>query len=378
MIDTSPLRDGSEPERQTAAALFSARRLRLAREAAALTQTALAGRVSLTPAAVSQFEKGEARPAGATLARLASDLGFPIGFFTVSAAPSSLDPAPGNDDGDRGFFRSLRSTTVTDRRRALALAHLVHDLADHLSGAVRLPAADVPRHRAEPDKDYRTVEERAAMVRATWGVQPGPVPDLVGLLERHGIVCARYHTGTQTVDAFSVPFTGRPVVILGDDKAKRDRERFSGAHELGHLVMHSPDQAGTKPAEDQANQFAAAFLMPAGDIRPELPGTAAWNQLVALKRRWGTSIGALLRRSRTLGIMTDSTYQQAYRYMGTRGWRTNEPGDLGAAEAPRLLCQAARQAGASSARLSAETGWPESWIEDILRASSDQRPQLQL
>jgi Zn-dependent peptidase ImmA (M78 family) len=216
------------------------------------------------------------------------------------------------------------------------------------------------------------------MVRATWEIQPGPVSDLVGVLERHGIVCARYHTGTQTVDAFSVPFTDCPVVILGDDKAKRDRERFSGAHELGHLVMHSPDQAGTKPAEDQANQFAAAFLMPADDIRLELPSTAAWSQLVALKRRWGTSIGALLRRSRTLGIMTDSTYQQAYRYMGTRGWRVNEPGDLGAAEAPRLLCQAASQAGASAASLSAETGWPESLIEDILRASSDQRPQLQL
>lgn len=129
---------------------------------------------------------------------------------------------------------------------------------------------------------------------------------------------------------------------------------------------------------DAGTEFAAAFLMPADDIRVELPSSAAWNQLVALKRRWGTSIGALLRRSKTLDVMTDGTYQQAYRYMGTRGWRTNEPGDLGAAEAPRLLCQAARQADISSASLSEATGWPEGWIEAVLRASSDQRPQLQL
>jgi len=255
---------------------------------------------------------------------------------------------------------------------------MVHDLADHLGRAVRLPDIDIPRLPAGPEDNVDTVEELAAMARAAWGIQPGPIPGVVGLLERHGIVCARYHTGTHTVDAFSVPYTDRPIVILGDDKAKRDRECFSGAHELGHLVMHTLEQAGSKSAEDQANAFAAAFLMPADDIRAELPSSAAWNQLVALKRRWGTSIGALLRRSKTLGIMSDGTYQQAYRYMGTRGWRVNEPGDLGAAEAPQLLCQASRQAGISIPSLSETTGWPETWIEGILRASSDQRPKLQL
>jgi Zn-dependent peptidase ImmA (M78 family) len=216
------------------------------------------------------------------------------------------------------------------------------------------------------------------MVRDQWQIKPGPIGDVVTLLERHGVVCARYRMGTHKVDAFSVPYTDRPVIILGDDKAKCDRERFSGAHELGHLVMHDLDQAGTKTAERQANQFAAAFLMPANDIRSELPGTAEWNYLVALKRRWRTSIGALLMRAKTLDAMSDSTYQQAYRYMSARGWRINEPGDLGPAEAPQLLCLAARQAGASPTDLSTATGWPESWIDDILRASSDQRPQLQL
>lgn len=381
MSDSKPLIDSALPEREAAAAaaLFAARRLRLAREANGLTQTALASRVALTSAAVSQFEKGEARPSGATLARLATALSFPVGFFTVGVAPSSLAPGPSEEvEGDRGFFRSLRSTTATDRRRALALAHLVHDIADQLSEAVRLPAADVPRHAAEAEEDSQAIENRAAMVRAAWQIGPGPMPGLVNVLERHGIVCARYHTSTHSVDAFSVPFADRPVVILGDDKAKRDRERFSGAHELGHLVMHTLEQAGSKAAEDQANQFAAAFLMPADDIRKELPRTAAWSQLVTLKRRWGTSIGALLRRAKTLDIMSDGTYQQAYRYMGAHGWRINEPGDLGAAEAPQLLCAAARQVNTDTASLSARTGWPESWIEEILRASSDQRPQLQL
>jgi Zn-dependent peptidase ImmA (M78 family) len=103
---------------------------------------------------------------------------------------------------------------------------------------------------------------------------------VVSTLERHGIVCARCHAGAHAVDAFSVPFPEWPVTVLGDDKAKRNRERFSAAHELGHLVMHQPEHAGTKAIESQANRFAAAFLMPADDIRSEPPTTPAWNELL--------------------------------------------------------------------------------------------------
>ena len=129
----------------------------------------------------------------------------------------------------------------------------------------------------------------------------------------------------------------------------------------------------------EANRFAAAFLMPADDIRSELPATAAWNELLILKRRWGASIGALLMRARWLGIMQENTYIQAIRYMSMRGWRTSEPGDLGAGEAPQLLALAAATAarsGVSISTLSAETGWPEPVIGEVLAASSDPRPRL--
>lgn len=362
----------------TASALFSARRLRLARESRSLTRAAVASEAALTSAAVSQFEKGDARPAPQTLLRLARALKFPVQFFAVGTAPSSRDPHS-DGSGDHGYFRSLRSTSVTERRRALALAQLIRDLADRLGESVRLPPADIPRHPIPVDAGQADPQACAAYVRAEWNITRGPIPDVVSTLERHGIVCARYHAGTHAVDAFSVPFPERPVTVLGDDKAKRDRERFSAAHELGHLVMHEPEHAGSKLVEDQANQFAAAFLMPADDIRSELPATAAWNELLMLKRRWGVSIGALLMRSRRLGIMPENTYIQAVRYMSMRGWRTSEPGDLGAGEAPQLLALAAATAarsGVSISTLSGETGWPEPVIGEVLAASSDPRPRL--
>ena len=71
-------------------------------------------------------------------------------------------------------------------------------------------------------------------------------------------------------------------------------------------VMHEPEHAGTKGVENQANRFAAAFLMPADDIRSSSPAAAAWNELLILKSRWGVSIGALLMRSRTLRVMPET------------------------------------------------------------------------
>lgn len=365
----------------TASALFSARRLRLAREARMMTRTAVALAAQVTPAAVSQFERGEARPVPQTVLRLAGALNFPVTFFVTSAVPSSREAAPGEDHRDQGYFRSLRSIAVTDRRRALALSHLVHDLADRLSQTVRLPDRDIPHYPVHTEAGPGAAEDRAGEIRAAWGIPPGPIPNVVREIERHGVVCARYHAGTHDVDAFSVPFPDWPVVVLGDDKAKRDRERFSAAHELGHLVMHDIRDAGSKAIEDQANRFAAAFLMPANDIRAELPATASWRELVMLKKRWETSIGALLRRTRTLDVMPETTYLQALRYMSARGWRIDEPGDLGAGEAPQLLslaASAAEQTGLTIRTLASETGWPEPMITEALSASTDPRPRINL
>lgn len=365
-----------------ASALFSPRRLRLARETRMMTRTAVALAAQVTPAAVSQFELGDARPVPQTLLRLAGALDFPVRFFTVSAVPSSREATtPDGNHSDQGYFRSLRSIAVTDRRHALALSHLVHDLADRLSQTVRLPDRDILQYPMPPEAEPATVENCAAEIRATWSIPPGPIPNVVREMERHGVVCARYHAGTHKVDAFSVPFPDWPVAVLGDDKAKCDRERFSAAHELGHLVMHDIRNAGSKAIESQANRFAAAFLMPASDIRAELPATASWRDLVMLKKRWGASIGALLRRAVTLNVMPETTYLQAVRYMSARGWRIDEPGDLGAGEAPQLLflaASAAEQAGLTIAALASETGWPEPMITELLNASTDPRPRIYL
>lgn len=302
---------------------FEPTRLRLARDLQQASQSDLARASGLTPAAISQFESGATRPGAATVARLAEVLRVPADFF-------SMQPV----DAHEGYFRSLRRSPITHRRRARAVAHIAHD-AVVAAGPGAFPAYDLPRI---PINDLRAdqteLEAAAQRARSAMGVPGGPVADVVDLLERHGVVVIRLPLDTADVDAFSLPFADRPVVILGSDKGDRARSRFDAAHELGHLVAHQEQGWGLKEIEQQAHMFAAAFLMPAHDIHDELPTRADWPALFDLKRRWQVSLAALLMRGRTLGRLSPEAYLTAVKAASARGWRRAEPVPLGQPEQP--------------------------------------------
>ena len=368
-------RDAATLERARALApLVDGQRIRVARELLGLTQRGLAEAMagSVTAAAVSQFEKEDAKPSAVTLVGLAVATGMPVEFF-------AHDPVIGDVGQAGGFFRSLRSTTVRDRRRHRALAEMVRLVTVALERHVRLPDLDVPRLAVAPDADRETVEEAAAAVRAAWALGDGPVNHAVRSVERHGVVVSRVTIDAKDVDAFSVPFADRPVVVLGADKDRADRSRWDCCHELGHLVMHLPDPRRSQYLEDQANWFAAEFLLPATSVRDLLPSSADWKQLADLKVTWGVSMTALLQRAKTLGVLHESAYVQALKTMSTRGWNRREPVRLAAIESPALLgraMEAAERVGVTVESLSAETGVPRPLLELIIGAGVDPKPSV--
>jgi len=279
--------------------------------------------VGLTPAAVSQFEAGFTSPSAATIVKMAKALGVPAPFLELPI-----------DTTTEGFFRSLRRTSVGHRRQARALAHLAHDVAAAASTKALPPTAVPSIPVVDLDAPRSELEEAAAQVRARLGLPRGPIENMVELLEAMGVVVVRLPMDTSDVDAFSLPFHDRPVVVLAADKRDRARSRFDAAHELGHLVVHGDQVWGLKEVEDQAHRFAAAFLMPERDIADELPTRADWPVLFELKRKWQVSLAALLMRARTLGIMSEAHYVAAVKAASARGWRRAEPVPLGEPERP--------------------------------------------
>ncbi len=308
-------------------AVLEPARITLARELKGWSQAELARQVAVTPGAISQFESGLTRPSAEVLAKLASALDVPLPFLGLAVVPTH-----------EGFFRSLRRTSVAHRRRARALAYVAHDLATSDVAMARLPKIDLPSLPIEDlSAGEEKLEELAREVRRYWHLPRGPIGNCVSLLEEKGIVVMRLPMDTADVDAFSLPFPDRPVVVLCSDKGDRARSRFDAAHELGHLVMHGNSIWGVKEVEAQAHAFAAAFLMPRRDIESELPERADWGRFFDLKRRWQVSVAALVRRAVVLGRMSPSQYQSAMKEISARGWRRVEPVPLGKPESPTAL-----------------------------------------
>jgi hypothetical protein len=179
--------------------------------------------------------------------RLADALNVPGEFFHLPVTETH-----------EGFFRSLRRTSLTHRRHARAVAHIAHDIAQTIEPSQLppvsipcLPVADLEAPRAE-------LEEVAARARVAMGLPAGPVPNVVQTLEDHGLIVIRPPLETADVDAFSLPFHDRPIVVLGADKNDRARSRFDAAHELGHLVAHG-DQVWSQRSRAASSLLRSRF-----------------------------------------------------------------------------------------------------------------------
>lgn len=320
------------PERKDARP-FDPQRLILARRLRGVKKTELALAAGVSPAAISQYELGQARPGHAVLLALALRLALPVTFFAPGRPQAPYDLAGAH-------FRSLRSATQYERQRALAWAEITWEVARAMERAVRLPTFDLPVLPALVG-DGQAAELAAARIRKALSLGLGPVPNVVRLLESRGILVTLLPDSALSVDAFSHHMTERPLVMLNPAKRDAARQRLDAAHELGHLVMHHDAEPGGREVERQAQHFAGAFLLPARPLRDELPRRADWDSLFALERRWGVSVQALLFRARELRVMSDVTYRNAMTSLSSKGWRTSEPGDIGPQEQPSLLPRAA-------------------------------------
>ncbi len=116
-------------------------------------------------------------------------------------------------------------------------------------------------------------------VRVAWELGDGPIANVVGLLERKGVIVSRLPAATDEVDALSCQIGERPFIVLATNKDAADRARFDAAHELAHLLLHEDAQPGDAEVERAAHRFAAEFLAPAASIRRELPNRLDWPEV---------------------------------------------------------------------------------------------------
>jgi Zn-dependent peptidase ImmA (M78 family)/transcriptional regulator with XRE-family HTH domain len=352
---------------------FDGRRLSLARRLRRLQRTTLAAKTSVTAAAITQFERGVSRPTKTVVAELALALGVPVDFFqqgrTIEQVPASA-----------AHFRSLRATPAIARDQALAFAEIALAVVDVFEQYVDFPPVTEIIDPVDDEPSQERIAEVAAQTRMKLGVQPGPIPHVVRLMEAHGIVALRLPGEIdRKVDAFSTDVGSRPLVLLSPSKNDKARSRFDAAHELGHLVMHHEVEPGSKIIENQAQRFGAEFLAPTAELESEFPRRANWDELLHLKTKWGVSLKSLIYRAHDLGIWGDYAYRNASKHLAMQGFP--EPGPLGPPESPSLVGRAAdmlRETGTHSSDLAAASRLTVQQIDEVIAAGSDVKPKLRL
>lgn len=294
--------------------MFTPSRLTLARKRRGMTLVELGHRVGVSSQSASNYERGRQQPSNSTLQKISEVLNFPESFFSAGDI-DEIDSRSVN-------FRARSKLAAYTREAALAESRLAVEFSRWMDDRFKLPDVDVPTPGRKMNPSL-AVE----FLRQHWGLgEDTSIRNMIHLVEAHGVRVFSLAPEYPEVDAFSFWRDGRPFIFLNTLKSAA-RSRFDAAHELGHLIMHSDEDAGvrTRAAEKEADEFASNLLMPRRSLAVRIPDNPTTDQIIRLKKHWNVSALALTYSLHSLGRLTDWQYRQTVIELGRLGYRTAEP-----------------------------------------------------
>jgi Zn-dependent peptidase ImmA (M78 family)/DNA-binding XRE family transcriptional regulator len=257
---------------------FNSDMLKLARDARELTQADLAKIADVTQALVSKIENGlVTQPSDEVVEKLARAVNRPISFFY-------------QQERIVGFPHfHYRKRTKLGARALAKIAAIINIRRQHIVKLLR---------------SYENPPEK-------------PIPQF-----ELDVLC-RFNTNH--LDGISFRSEGLPPLFFMNRDVPGERFRFSLAHELGHIILHGVPSDDEK-MEEEAHRFAAAFLMPAAEIRPYLT-TPKLSAFARVKAFWKVSIKALIKRAHDLKLITDNQYRWL-NVQYSKSFRAGEPNSI--------------------------------------------------
>ena len=306
-------------------------RIKQARVSRGLSMVELSELVSVSKQAISQYEMGKNAPSKAILNLIAMVLRYPISFF--------YKPVPVNENASSAvFFRSRKTARVKALSAAREKIEIFREINDYLEQYVDFPILNLPKITYEDEGinpiDNEQIEQYALILREYWGLGKGPIDNLISIVQKNGIMVSKMQLRLNKLDAFSVWFDNKPFIFLSSDKDTNVRIRFDIAHELGHLLMHADyyseedlkNSAIHEKLENEADRFAGAFLLPKESFSKDVFSTSI-DHFIQMKAKWMVSIGCMIYRCDTLGILSSNQIKYLKDQMTTRVYWRREPLD---------------------------------------------------
>jgi len=302
-------------------------RIKAARSASMLSQQALADGAGVSKMAISKYERGLNIPGSSVLIRLAKVLGVKVEYFlrpitvTLSAATYRCRPS------------------LSEKQKGAVIARMQEWLERYLE--VDSLFGETPPFALPDDLDGRVntlddVERVAQDLRKAWDLGQDAIESLVEVLEDKGVKVGLID-GDKDFDALTCWVNERVPAIAVKDGLVGDRQRFSLAHELAHLVLEPAEGVN---GEKAAYRFAGAFLVPGPVAVFEL---GQWRrrlslpELYLLKHKYGLSIQAWIHRAEELDIVSSQHADKLLDRFKWSGWNIEEPGDQVPMEKPSRM-----------------------------------------
>jgi Zn-dependent peptidase ImmA (M78 family)/DNA-binding XRE family transcriptional regulator len=295
-------------------------RIRQARKMKALSLRDLAAKVGLSAQAISNYENGKDLPSSEVLLHLARALDRKVEFFLRPEVVGQITPAYRKKAKLSGSRLEQITAPIKEwLERYLQIEAILNEVEPHFQYPKGFP------------KTVGTLEEveRAAIdLRQAWNIGLDPIANLTELLEDKGIKvgemqCLEGFDGC----TFDAKADGKIPVIVCTDHMPGDRQRFTLAHELGHMMLKTGQDLEIEKA---ANRFAGAFLVPKPVAIEELGKQRKFLsplELHLLKHKYGISMRAWIFRAQDVGVLPAQKAKSLLMLFNKRGWHKEEPGD---------------------------------------------------
>lgn len=333
-------------------------RLKRARDALGLSlrdlEAQIQGKVSAQ--AIGKYERDEMMPSSDVLIALSRALGVSPEYL-LSQREIELS---GID------FRKAQHALSKDERAVEAA--VLDQMERYLELEELVPGSEqqwaLPAKKAFSIATIEEAEQAAEALREAWELGIDPIPMMAELLEENGIKVIALDLPEAVSGSKAMvqrPELPELPVIVVNQNHNGERQRFTLAHELAHLVI-TPKGLSEAEEEKAADRFAGAFLM-ARAMMERLLGrhrkSISLGELAELKKLFQVSIASLVVRCSQLGIISKATYSNLWGQIKALGWNTlksNEPVKVEPERPQRMerLCLRAVAEGAISEPKAAE------------------------
>jgi Zn-dependent peptidase ImmA (M78 family) len=224
----------------------------------------------------------------------------------------------------------FRRSDLSARDQARLQSRVIDNLERYLVVEDLLNVSSVqwerPREAPFPVDTLPDADRAARSLRAHWQLGVDAIPNLAEFIEEKGIKVVMAAMPPEVDGLMCQVAWGErpkvPVIVFNDHAwVSGERERFTLAHELGHLVL---DCRPGVDSEKAASRFAGAFLMPAEVLWAEVGkqrASLSIGELMELKRVFGVSLQMMTYRCRDLKIIDDSLFKGLFKEFKDKGWR---------------------------------------------------------